>query len=407
MGKQKKLAVMVSILIMLTGCWDRVEIEERGFVIGAAIDAPKKEDAERGAEQEEKNKPKGKDRYVMTYQFVNPGKLGSGAGQGGGGGESGDAFVNITSEGDTLFEITREMATRTSRSPYFTHIQMIIVSEELARSKHFANVIDLFLRDHEMRRGTQVMISKGEARKVLEVKPKVEKLPMMYIKSVSENNHKSARMIAPTRIGDLHEHLLAKTSYTLQRVVASDSEVKIAGSAVFHGHNNVMVGWLGEEETEGLNFLRGELKGGLLKIPVEDNLVSYEIKGMKRKLKVDTRDKENLKFHITIASEGNIPEALETEFWLDDEIIQKVQKKVGEEIERITYDTIEKLHGEFKVDAIGLSEYLSKNEPDLWKTIKNDWDHGENYFAKSTIKVEGKAIIRNTGVIIKSEPIQD
>jgi spore germination protein len=406
MGKKGLLVIIASIMLLLTGCWDRVEIEERGFVIGVAIDVPKEEEVEEKAEQEEDNKPKGKQRFLVTYQFVIPGMLG-GSGSGGGAGGNGDAFVNITSEGDTLFEITREMATRASRTPYFGHIKIIIVSEEVARSKHFANVMDFFLRDHEMRRGTQVMVAKGEAKKVIEAKPKVEKLPVMYIQSVAENNHKTSRMIAPTKIGEVHESLLSRSSYVLQRIVASETEVKIAGSAVFHGHNNVMVGWLGEEETEGLNFLKGELEGGLLKIQLEDNLVSYEIKGMKRKIKVDTRDKENLKFNITIAAEGNIPEALETASWLNDEVIKNVQKKVGEEMERITNDTIDKLHDEFKVDAIGLGKYLSKNEPKLWETIENDWDRGENYFAKSTIKVEGKAIIRNTGVIIKSEPIQD
>jgi spore germination protein len=409
MARTKKIAGFLLMLTLLTGCWDRIEIEDRGFVIGAAIDMPKKEEAEEKTEKEKEgdNRPKGKARFVVTYQFVIPGKLQGGGGSGGSGGGNGDAFKNITSEGETLFEITRGMATRTSRSPFFPHIQLIVVSEEVARSKHFANVLDFFLRDHEMRRGTQVMISKGEAKKVLEVKPQVEKLPVIYIQSVAQNSHKTARMVAPSRIGDIHEQLLAANSYVIQRIVASKEEVKIAGSAVFHGHDNVLVGWLGEEETEGLNFLKGEIKGGLLKVGVEDNLISYEIKGVKRKIKVDTRDKDNLTFTITMATEGNIPEALETESWSDDKVIKNVEKKVGEEIERITKDTIQKLQGEFKTDAIGLGRYLSKEYPDLWETIRNDWDRGENYFAKSTINVEGKAIIRNAGVIIKSEPIQD
>jgi spore germination protein len=403
MGKKRIIALIVSMILLLTGCWDRVEIEERGFVIGAAIDMAKKKEAEEQAAQEEEGKPQGKQRYVLTYQFVNPAGLQT-SGQGGGDGE---AYVNITSEGDTLFEITREMATRTSRSPYFGHIKLIVVSEEIARTKQFANVIDFYLRDHEMRRGAQIMIAKGDARKVLEVKPKVEKLPVMYIQSIAENNHKSARMITPTKIGQVHEKVLEGNSYVLQRIVAAEKEVKIAGSAVFQGQDDVMIGWLGEEETEGLNFLLEQVKGGLLKIQFEDNLVAYEIKGMKRDIKVDVRDKENLKFTITIKTEGNITETLETESWLNDQIVKAVQKKVGAEIERMTQDTINKLQGEFKVDAMGLGDYLSRNHADLWFTIKDDWDRGENYFSKSTIQVEGKAIIRNTGVIIRSEPIQD
>ena len=32
MGKTQKLVFIVMVLVSVTGCWDRVEIEERGFV---------------------------------------------------------------------------------------------------------------------------------------------------------------------------------------------------------------------------------------------------------------------------------------------------------------------------------------------------------------------------------------
>lgn len=59
--------LLLCLALFATGCWDRVEIEERGFVVGAGIDVAGEDDA---------------DKYILTFQFVIPGGLqGMGAGR--------------------------------------------------------------------------------------------------------------------------------------------------------------------------------------------------------------------------------------------------------------------------------------------------------------------------------------
>lgn len=116
----KKLRLYVSMLlstILVSGCWDQVQIEERGFVVGVAVDAPRNENAEEQAEQEAPEKPKGKQRFLVTNQMVIPGGLVAG-GQSTGQNTTNEAYLNIVSEGDSLFEVSREFATRTSRTPF-------------------------------------------------------------------------------------------------------------------------------------------------------------------------------------------------------------------------------------------------------------------------------------------------
>ncbi len=61
----KRLCLLPAVLVVipLAGCWDRVEIEDRGFVVGAALDLPD--------EGTEENKIK------LTNQFVVPSGLGA------------------------------------------------------------------------------------------------------------------------------------------------------------------------------------------------------------------------------------------------------------------------------------------------------------------------------------------
>ncbi|GJM81154.1 hypothetical protein HMSSN139_36500 [Paenibacillus sp. HMSSN-139] len=172
----------LSLAVFTTGCWDRVEIEERGFVVGAGIDLAEEEEAEKG-------------RYMLTFQFVIPGGLQ--AKEGGSKNGKSATFFNLSSSANTMFTAARDMSFLTSRSPYLQHLRMILISEEMAASGDLANALDLFLRDHEMRRATKIMVTEGEARKLLETNPKNEKLPVMYFESTALNPTKSSRIYPP------------------------------------------------------------------------------------------------------------------------------------------------------------------------------------------------------------------
>ncbi|MGC5327865.1 Ger(x)C family spore germination protein [Brevibacillus sp. SYSU BS000544] len=403
MRKFLLVLLIVSLTLVATGCWDQVEIDERGFVIGVAIDLPKSKELKEKAKREAPDKPHGKHRFVVTQQFVIPGALTQNTAN-----KTDQAFLNITSEGGTMFEVTRELATRTSRSPFFQHLKVLVISEDVARKKYaFGDTLDFFIRDQEMRRSTKVLISKGNARSTIEINPKNEKLPVMYIDSIVRNSKKSARMLKETRVGDVHEYLLSGESFVIPRIIADTKEVKVAGGAVFNGSDHRMVGFLGEEETEGLNFIRGNITGGLLKVGVYDNLVIFEIQESKQKIKANVKDINQMEIVISIDAEGNLVESFERIDFLREDVSSKLEKKIAEEIERLANDAIRKSQKEFKIDFLGLGKYVYQHHYKLWKTIKNDWDQGRNYFTKCKIRVEAKVKLRQTGGIInKSERLR-
>ena len=64
-------------------CWDRIEIEERGFVVGTALDA-----AEDG-------------QIKLTFQIVVPTQMKGSSGQKN---EGGSPFINLSSTADSVFK---------------------------------------------------------------------------------------------------------------------------------------------------------------------------------------------------------------------------------------------------------------------------------------------------------------
>ncbi|MGN7469857.1 Ger(x)C family spore germination protein [Brevibacillus sp. SAFN-007a] len=404
MNKRLVLSCLVTLLsAFVSGCWDQVQIEERGFVVGVAIDAPRSKDAEKRAAKEAPGKPRVKERFLVTHQLVIPGGLIAGNPNGGGQNTTNEAFHNLSSEGDSLFEVSRELATRTSRAPFYQHLKILVISEEVARKDNsFANAMDFLLRDPDSRRSSRVYISKGLAKSILEVKPKTEKLPALYINSIGENINKNARMLPEVRVGDVHEELLNPFSFVIPRVRAEANEIKMAGSAIFSNRNQ-MVGFLGEEETEGLNFLTGNINGGLLKAKVKNDLVVMNIQGAKRTIHQDLRDKQKFRFTIEIECEGILAEAFALMDFLSKDETKKLEHAFAKEIERMCQDTIRKVHKEMKVDVIKLGSNIRQKNYALWKQIQNDWEAGQRLYEKSEIRVVAKVYLRNVGSVNRSE----
>ncbi|TMN22758.1 Ger(x)C family spore germination protein [Lentibacillus cibarius] len=375
------LLMALLLVLFLAGCWDRVEIEDRGFVVGAAVDLPKK--------SAKKNEIK------LTNQFVVPSGWGSPS-QGSSGEDP--AYANIAATGKSLFAIDRKMAAMTSRSPYLSDMKLIAVSSELAKTKLFENVMDLFIRDQEMRRGVKVVIAEGDAAGILNIVPESEKLPVMHIESVMENNFQNLGNLKPLRVGDLHERLLGENSFIIPKVMKKGDSMKYQGAAVFHGNNNRMVGAMNVQETKGYNLLTGEVNGGSIKVKHDDESITLELKKVNSSMKVRATKKPVIDVSIHTEAHAEIAESFTTNSLRSEKKFRAVEKKAKKKMEQLMKTTIQKAQEDWKTDILGVGEKLHKYHYDVWQTVKKDWDKGKNYFSEANIDVTANINIQTTGI---------
>lgn len=398
--KAVKLICCTAFFMLACGCWDRIEIDQRGFVVGIAIDAATSEQSETREQEETGETNSDKRNFEVTYQLVNV--QGFSTNNGGAGGKE-KAYLNVTSVENTMYAVAARMTTKMSRGPFFEHLKIIVVSEEVARSKlGFGEVLDFYLRDSETRRNVKIMISKGKARKALEVDPLNEKIPVIHLNTLAENIKKSARMVPSTKMGDVHEKLLKHESFVIQQISRKKNEAIIAGAAVFDGNNNQLVGFLDEEETEGLNFITGDIQGGMVEFQTGGQMAGYEIEKATRKLKLDYGDRHFVKVTVTIETEGILAETFKQRNLFNETTISKFETLIAEKIERDAQKCIEKLQKDYKKDVLGINPFLNQEHYRLWKQLIGNWDHGENVFSKSKIEVKAKVKIRRTGTINES-----
>ena len=97
--------------LLLTGCWDRNEINDLGIVVAVALD----KDAVTG-------------KIMATSQMVRPGAL-----KKDGGGELSSPVEIITTKGNTLAETVKNISEQFDRIPFLAHVKVLVVSEQLAK----------------------------------------------------------------------------------------------------------------------------------------------------------------------------------------------------------------------------------------------------------------------------------
>src|SRR5699024_1706222 len=118
--KSSYILIFCLLVFLLIGCWDDLPIEERGFVVGSAIDV-------------ENEKLNGNYQVTLTNQSISHIGFGTASEQGG---SDQKAYMNIASSGDSIFEIDDKMAARTSKVPFFEHLKVLVISKELAKTPH-------------------------------------------------------------------------------------------------------------------------------------------------------------------------------------------------------------------------------------------------------------------------------
>jgi len=382
----KRLALLLSFLILLTGCWDRRDIESRGYVLGIAVDKypplpinPNEVGSPTESSDEEEKKLELIELYEpppiysITIQLpvLKKAELTT-ISTGGGGGEQSKTW-EITEAGNSFVGVSRDISTRNSLILYYEHLQVIIISEDVARDG-IENIMDFFLRDPEMRRRVKVFICKEQAKKILDVRPRVEDYSALYLAKLPLNATRTSKMVHLSDLGEIINRMHAGFDFLLPTVEASKDEIKTSGAAVFSGRK--MVGWIDGLDVEAIKFMVGTYLGGVVtaRNPADDSIVVLEVtKSKSRITPVITGDMPAFKIDIKV--EGDYSEDVYTHSHgkIDSRYLEKLDDYFARQIEKRCMIAFEKLQ-RYNADVMVLKRVLETKEPEYWEKISHRWD---------------------------------
>lgn len=381
MNRRIWICLSLSAILVVTGCWDRAELPEKGFVMGIAID-----ETEKG-------------KIYLNTQIYRPSQgvsaIGAKAAE--------TAYVNVTTENSTVSRAIRDIPINLGRKTQWSHIRLIIIGEKLARDQKINDILEFFYRDHEPRLTVSVMIAKGKANQYLRVEPLIENTTSQQLFQSAKSSTTNNAKVKFTNLLTLGLQMKSEVgNATIPFVYFTNDPptvTNVAGAAMFK--KGKLVGQMKPGQMEELQMMTGDFVSGMLDIPcpkTSKNATKFEIVevlAFNSKLEPSTNGKDPMKVRVKIKMELALIELTCTKIkTIEDE--KKFEKAVEETIKGRVEEIVDFLQQK-KFDAIGLGNKVYAKNPSLWKKLKPDWD---NHFARAQFDISVKVRINNSGTVI-------
>ncbi|WP_178023712.1 Ger(x)C family spore germination protein [uncultured Paenibacillus sp.] len=365
------LFLIAGLLTVQTGCWSSKEIEDLSMYIGLAMDTGEPTAVERELEKQGGDYPK-RNLITATIQIVPTRKAGNNNQQSDKGNTS--EYLNTSETGDSLLEIMRQYSLRRERAVIGHHLKVIVVSTDLARKQSIDKLMDFVLRDNDIRPSCIVLLSKGLARKTLEMGHPGE-IPTFNLRDMLRERFRTSKIMKEVNLTELDERLGSKQSFLLQEVSAFGEETKFTGAGIIKGETGKWIGTLGQTDVESVAWIHGDVEGGAIKsYDWRNEPITYEIEDAKSQI-TPRIEEGQLSFHVKIESEGRLIENWDLE---EDpsktEFLEKATKIFEKRLNQMLETAMHKMQSEYKTDVAGFGNRLRITHPKYWKEVEDHWD---------------------------------
>lgn len=365
-------ALCLMLLLILSGCWNYRSLSDLAIVAGMAVDM----DTVSGD-------------YRMVCETVDlSGDV-----------KSGLKPKIIESTGKTIFDAARNAKKRLQKRLYFGNIQIVVISEELAKSGHIMHLIDWFLRDAELRETAYILVSQAKAAAdILNTKGVDNSIVSFEIGTILMDDQTATSSIPSHMLYEIYDTLhtdgvsLALPAFHIINNNATPS-AEANGTAVFKEEN--LLGYLSPEESKYLLFVLNEVKGGILTLSTtgegQDD-ISLEISENKTKLSFSVKD-QKLIFNVNTEARVYLGESAEELNAMDKEKIASLEVAAGAKMEQGISDVIKRVQTEYRSDIFGFGNMIHQRDGKLWSSISKYWN---DMFPALEVVVHSKINIVNS-----------
>ncbi|MDD2556280.1 MAG: Ger(x)C family spore germination protein [Syntrophaceticus sp.] len=406
--------LLVFILLFTSGCWNRREIDTLTINTAIGIDHFKTD---------------GKTKILLSVLTLKP-SPGSGDGEKmNGGGTSQQQTVAgqvISITGDTIVDAVRNWGQQSSRQLFMGHTVLFVISESVAR-EGIGWVIDFCTRNRDIPERAMVVVCEGMARDCLQAQPEFEtQLSTEIFNILTLNQFFTAKTRGTDIITMMYDLLTpgreASTAFlkpftppekgsTIRQTPQADEEkgeqpqqkvANVSGVVVFRGEK--LAGRLNELETQGMLFIIGETRGGVIPVAFDstEKNTSYLFRDVNTKVK-PLIEKDEITFQVEIKGTGElIGAAPETIDITKESDIKIMENMISQEVEhrcRIAVIKTQKLRS----DVFGFGDILHRTQPEVWREIENRW---EEIFPYVEVDITADFSVEHSGLIGKSLEIR-
>ena len=379
---KNKIIILLILCLFLCGCGNYRELNQIAIITGIGID-------------------KKDDNYEVSMLIANAGKSETSS-------KEGESKPTVYSgKGSSLIEATKEVDRKTPKQLYFGHINVVLISEDIAK-EGFLNVADWLLRNPESRKKFYLLMTKDKtAKEVLEIVSPLEAFPSQNIGTLMESNEETQAIASSITYSDFINNILTEglepvlpsitvagsskegeSKANLDKTSPS-SYLKLETLAIFKGDK--FQDYTNANDSKLINILKNTVKQSVFTINYDKTKVNFNMKNIKSKITIQN----NQKFNIKVKGDATLAEINSNTNLNDEKIINNIESKLNNQITKDINNLIKKLQTKYKSDILGLGNMIYKNYPDTWQKIKNNWN--DTYFPKAQINIQTDIQLVSTG----------
>jgi spore germination protein KC len=169
-------------------------------------------------------------------------------------------------------------------------------------------------------------------------------------------------------------------------------DISIRDTAVFKKEK--FSGWLNDEETMGLLWVKGNIKGGSISVNIQGENVSFKITKARSKVMPEIVDKK-MKVLIEIKIESKLAESQARLDFTDPNALKKIQAALKEKVKAQIVFAFKKTQT-LDSDVFGFGNYYYGKYPKFWKQIESN---RIDYYRDLTIELNIKTKQWNLGLV--------
>lgn len=342
-GKALTAVLVLAVGLTSAGCWDNRDPRNRAFVTAIGFDLTDDQLLE------------------VTFQIPATGQLRGAAG--GGKGKQGQvAFTTVTGRAGNFSEAYTQAQAGVSRDLYLGQTNLLVFGRRLVEKGVRPLVLEL-ARSPEM--VTCFFAMADQAREALAVKPPLETIPGVYIRSFFESVEVNGRFLQ-TRMWKLYRDLLTPGKDALMPVMQmAGAEFSITGTAVLKDDRLAAI--LNDQETRGLVWLLKPVKGEALTVKVGEH--AYPLRYIKSKTKTKVYWSGNrpvARAYIQVSGElaGQWSE-------VDSHTLERVEAALNKHVQDEVRTVLTRVR-EVDSDPVGFGARLLDADPTRWRNA--NWD---------------------------------
>lgn len=381
----KKIVICIVLTtLLLTGCWDQIEIEDILQVGAIGIDKyiPPAEDNKTINDKQPIEKEIEKKRFIYTFAFpeLNIEELSN---------------IVISSVGDSLYNVGRLLANRTNHEMVYGHLRVIVLNSDVVKDEEaFREILDEVEDNEFVSRRVILLMTDESAADIINVNPEINPIVGRFISEMFSRRDRSPR--APKGdIGNILQDIHESGNTLIPKIISGEKDVKISGAGVINNYK--FIGWLDELDTTQVMIFKGEADIVGIRIP-DYNGVNIPIDAQYKRSKLRlVESEENIKIVAEIEAEGDIKRAsfegkVDT---LNPDVVKDIEKAACDTVKKQMESAIDNVQKEFKTDVLNIDRFLRRYHYDLWEEVRGDWDE---IFPNIDIEVKIDLKIRRVGL---------